>query len=165
MGGKRHSLGTGLTAPQTIGIRLGELETLVGAELGPSPWLEVDQERTDLFARATDDHQWLHTDAARAADGPFGQTIAHGLLTLALVIRFWSDLVEVEDAALTVNYGLNKVRFPAPVPTGSRIRASFRIEDVAAVDGGVQAVIGATVERADHPKPVCVAELVLRFLA
>lgn len=148
-------------------FRLSEVGSgsLGGLELGPSSWLEVTQERVDAFAAATDDRQWLHTDAARAASGPFGGTIAHGLLTLALVIRFWDELAEIEGAGLTVNYGLDRVRFPAPVPTGARIRGRLRVLEGEAVPGGAQATVEATVEREGHEKPVCVAELVLRFLA
>jgi acyl dehydratase len=135
-----------------------------GLELGPSGWRTIDQERIDAFAGATDDPQWIHTDPARAAAGPFGTTIAHGYLTLALLVPFSYDLLAVEDAALTVNYGLNRVRFPAPVPSGSRIRARFRVDGVEPVAGGTQVTLAATVEREGSEKPVCVAELVFRYL-
>ncbi|MGE5690156.1 MAG: MaoC family dehydratase, partial [Pseudomonadota bacterium] len=115
-----------------------------GLELGPSAWREVSQERIDAFAAATDDPQWIHVDPVRAADGPFGTTVAHGYLTLALLVPFASELLPVEDAALTVNYGLNRVRFPAAVPSGSRIRARVRVEAVADVAGGTQVTLGAT---------------------
>ena len=105
----------------------------------------------------------IHVDPDFAATGPFGTTVAHGLLTLSLIVRFWSEVAEPHDGT-TLNYGLNKVRFPAPVPVGSRIRASFRVESVEPVPGGTQAAIAATVEREGHDKPVCVAELLLRFL-
>jgi acyl dehydratase len=137
---------------------------LVGIELGPTGWLEVTQARVDEFARATDDPQWIHTDPERAAAGPFGGTIAHGFLTLSLCVPFLYELMPDRGFALTVNYGVNRVRFPAPVPVGSRIRASFRLESVAEVSGGEQAVIVATVEREGGEKPVCVAELVVQFL-
>ena len=137
---------------------------LVGAELGPSGWLEVGQERIDLFARATSDPQWIHTDPERAAAGPFGTTIAHGFLTLSLCVPLLSELLPVDGYRLTVNYGVNRVRFPAPVPAGSRVRARFRVESVEEVAGGDQAVIVATVEREGGEKPVCVAELVVRHL-
>jgi acyl dehydratase len=135
-----------------------------GLELGPSRWVEVDQERVDRFASATEDAQWIHTNRERAAAGPFGTTIAHGFLTLSLLPELWFEVAGDTGHHLTVNYGVNRVRFPAPVPVGSRVRARFRIEDVEGVDGGQQARIAATVERDGHEKPVCVAELVFRFL-
>ena len=140
-----------------------QLET--GLELGPSRWLEVDQDRIDSFASATEDSQWIHTNRERAAAGPFGVPIAHGFLTLALLPELWFDLFGDGGYALTVNYGVNHVRFPAPVPVGSRVRASFRVEGVEELSGGEQARITATVEREGGDKPVCVAELVFRFLA
>ena len=138
------------------------LET--GLELGPSRWLEVDQDRIDSFASATEDSQWIHTNRERAAAGPFGVPIAHGFLTLSLLPELWFELHGDGGYALTVNYGVNRVRFPAPVPVGSRVRASFRVEDVQEVSGGEQARITATIEREGGDKPVCVAELVFRFL-
>jgi acyl dehydratase len=134
-----------------------------GLEVGPSAWREVEQSRIDAFAGATDDHQWIHVDPARAASGPFGTTIAHGYLTLSLLVPFAYELLPVEDASSTINYGLNRVRFPAPLPVGSRIRARFRVEDVAEVEGGVQVTLAATVEREGSEKPVCAAELVFRY--
>jgi acyl dehydratase len=135
-----------------------------GTELGPSRWVEVDQARIDTFAAATEDSQWIHTNRERAAAGPFGTTIAHGFLTLSLLPDLWFEVAGDGGFSVTVNYGLNRVRFPAPVPVGSRVRASFRIEEVEPFDGGEQARIAATVEREGVPKPVCVAELVFRFL-
>ena len=135
-----------------------------GLELGPSRWLEVDQARIDSFASATEDSQWIHTNRERAAAGPFGVPIAHGFLTLSLLPELWFELFGDGGYELTVNYGVNRVRFPAPVPVGSRVRASFRVEDVHEVAGGVQARIAATIEREGGEKPVCVAELVFRFL-
>jgi acyl dehydratase len=135
-----------------------------GTELGPSRWLEVTQERIDEFADCTEDWQPIHVDPDAAAAGPYGTTIAHGFLTLSLLICLWID-VAGQSAEPSVNYGLDRVRFPAPVPSGSRIRARFRVESVEPVNGGSQARIAATVEREGHEKPVCVAELVLRFLA
>ena len=135
-----------------------------GLELGPSEWREVTQERIDAFAAATDDPQWIHVDRERAAAGPFGTTIAHGYLTLALLVPFSYELVHVEDAPLTLNYGLNRVRFPAPLPSGSRVRARFRVEGVDEVAGGTQVTMAATVEREGAEKPVCVAELVFRYV-
>jgi acyl dehydratase len=135
-----------------------------GEELGPSRWLEVTQERVDAFAAATEDAQWIHVNRQRAAEGPFGTTIAHGFLTLSLLPELWFELAGDGGYRLTVNYGVNRVRFPAPVPVGSRVRAQFRVEEVVAVDGGDQARIAATIEREGGTKPVCVAELVFRFL-
>jgi acyl dehydratase len=137
---------------------------VAGEELGPSRWLEVTQERVDAFAAATEDAQWIHVNRQRAAEGPFGSTIAHGFLTLSLLPELWFELAGDGGYRLTVNYGVNRVRFPAPVPVGARVRARFRIEEVAAVDGGDQARIAATIERDGETKPVCVAELVFRFL-
>jgi acyl dehydratase len=134
-----------------------------GLELGPSKWLEITQDRIDRFADATDDHQWIHVDPERAAQGPFGTTIAHGYLTLSLLVPFSYELLAVEGTRMGINYGVNRVRFPAPVPVGSRLRARFRLENVTEVDGGVQVEANATVEREGQEKPVCAAELVFRF--
>ena len=140
------------------------IDDLVGQEL-VSPWREIAQERVDLFAEATDDAQWIHVDAERAAQGPFGTTIAHGFLTLSLVVPLFTEaLPPLEGYSLTVNYGLNRVRFTAPVPVGSRIRGRFRVEGVEPVSGGVQAKVAATIEREGQEKPVCVAEALFRFL-
>ena len=135
-----------------------------GLELGPSRWVEVDQGRIERFASATEDSQWIHTNRERAA-GPYGGPIAHGFLTLSLLPELWFELFGDGGYSLTVNYGVNRVRFPAPVPVGSRVRASFKIEDVEEVSGGEQARIAATIEREGEDKPVCVAELVFRFLS
>ena len=140
------------------------IRDLDGLELGPSAWQEITQERVDAFAEATGDRQWIHTDPARAAAGPFGTTIAHGYLTLSLCASLLGEVLHVDGYALTVNYGVNRVRFPAPVPVGSRVRGRFTVVSVDEVAGGEQAVIEATVEREGSEKPVCVAELVLRFL-
>jgi acyl dehydratase len=126
--------------------------------------VEVGQDRVDAFAGATEDSQWIHTNRQKAAAGPFGTTIAHGFLTLSLLPALWFEVAGDGDHPLTINYGVNRVRFPAPVPVGSRVRASFRVEEVTPVDGGEQARIAATLEREGHEKPVCVAELVFRFL-
>jgi acyl dehydratase len=137
---------------------------LVGQELA-SDWLEITQARIDEFARATDDPQWIHTDPVRAAEGPFGATIAHGFLTLSLVVPLFEQALPTLDGyRLSVNYGLNRVRFPAPVPVGSRVRARFVVEDVEEVSGGEQARVAATIEREGQEKPVCVAEALFRFL-
>ncbi len=140
-----------------------ELKAAVGEQLGHSDWLEVDQKRIDLFAEATGDHQWIHVDPARAAAGPFGTTIAHGYLTLSLLPLFGPQLIAVEGVRMGVNYGTNKVRFPAPVPVGSRLRATAKITGVDEVTDGVQVSVGFTVEREGGAKPVCVAESVSRY--
>ena len=137
---------------------------LLGREL-VSDWFSIEQERIDEFARATDDPQWIHTDPVRAAEGPFGATIAHGFLTLSLVVPLFEQALPTLDGyRLSVNYGLNRVRFPAPVPAGSRVRARFVVEDVEEVSGGEQARVAATIEREGQEKPVCVAEALFRFL-
>lgn len=135
-----------------------------GAEFGPSSWIEVSQERINAFADATEDHQWIHVDLERAKDGPFGGTIGHGYLTLSLLpVMSYEVMPRREGVRLSVNYGLNRVRFPAPVPSGSRVRGTFRVESVDEFDGGVQATMTATIERDGGEKPVCVAELVFRY--
>jgi len=139
-----------------------ELET--GAEFGPSSWIEVSQERIDSFAETTGDHQWIHVDRDRAASGPFGTTIGHGYLTLSLLpVMSYEVVPRQEGGGMSVNYGLNRVRFPAPVPSGSRVRGTFRVDSVDAFDGGFQATMTATIEREGGEKPVCVAELVFRY--
>jgi acyl dehydratase len=138
---------------------------LIGQEL-LSPWREVAQSRIDEFARATDDAQWIHVDPEAAAAGPFGTTIAHGYLTLSLVVPMFAEaLPPLEGYGMTLNYGLNRVRFTAPVLSGSRIRGRFRVEEVEPVADGVQARVAATIEREGEEKPACVAELLFRFLA
>jgi acyl dehydratase len=145
---------------------LAELKTLVGRDLGHSPWLEIDQSRVDTFADATDDRQWIHVDPERARTGPFGGTIAHGFLTLSLLIPLWSEMLTVEGVSTRVNYGLNKVRFTTPVPVGSKIRAAATLVSVDDVPGnGVQAVIDFVVERDASDKPCCVAQAVHRYYA
>ena len=135
----------------------------VGDVFGPSDWLEIDQERIDRFAAATDDHQWIHVDPELAAQGPFGTTIAHGFLTLSLLVRFWYEVgPSFEGYRLGLNYGVNRVRFPAPVPVGSRIRGRFTVQAVEQVEGGIQVVLEGVAEREGQEKPVCVAELVFR---
>ncbi|MEU5610678.1 MaoC family dehydratase [Streptomyces sparsogenes] len=141
-----------------------ELRAAVGEDLGPSDWLEVDQKRIDLFADATGDHQWIHVDPEKAATGPFGTTIAHGYLTLSLLPAFTPQLLTVEGVRMGINYGVNKVRFPSPVPVGSRLRATGRVAEVTEVaDGGFQVTLVVTVEREGGDKPVCVAESVARY--
>jgi acyl dehydratase len=140
------------------------LRDAIGKTLGPSAWLTIDQARIDLFADATDDHQWIHVDVERARAGPFGAPIAHGYLTLSLLSHFLPQLLAVPTARMGVNYGCNKVRFPAPVPVGSRIRASGEIQGVEDVPGGVQVVVRVTVEIEGGAKPACVADSVSRFV-
>ncbi|WP_030661881.1 MaoC family dehydratase [Streptomyces rimosus] len=152
-----------MAQPRVFGS-LDELRNAVGEDLGTSDWLEVDQKRIDLFADATGDHQWIHVDPERAAAGPFGATIAHGYLTLALLPALVPQLLRVDNVKMGINYGVNKVRFPAPVPVGSRLRATARIADVTEVPGGVQLATAVTVEREGGDKPVCVAETLSRFL-
>ncbi len=134
-----------------------------GLELGPSEWIEIDQERINGFAGSTGDNQWIHVDPERAAAGPFGTTIAHGFLTLSLLPEIWFELAGDAGYRMAINYGVNRVRFPAPVPVGSRVRARFRVDEVTEVSGGEQAVVEGTVEREGEEKPVCVAQLVFRF--
>ena len=134
-----------------------------GAEYGPSPWVEIDQARIDAFAAATEDRQSIHVDPELAASGPFGTTVAHGFLTLSLVVHLWNQVAPRWEG-VTVNYGLNRVRFPAPVPAGSRVRGGFRVEGVEDVAGGRQATVAATIEREGGERPVCIAELLLRFV-
>ncbi len=136
------------------------LSELVGLELGPTAWIEVTQERIDAFAAATDDPQWIHVDPERAAEGPFGTTIAHGFLTLSLCVPMLYEVLP-SGGGFAVNYGVNRVRFPAPVPSGSRVRGRFRVLDVEASTHGERARIEATIERDGGERPVCVAELVV----
>jgi acyl dehydratase len=141
---------------------LAALPSLVGQEIGTSDWITVDQQRIDGFAHATGDHQWIHVDPVRAAAGPFGATIAHGFLTLALLPEMAATAFDVADARMGVNYGLNRVRFPAPVPVGSRLRGHFKLLAVEPIEGGVQMTTEVTMERQGSTKPVCVAESLAR---
>jgi acyl dehydratase len=134
-----------------------------GAEFGPSSWVEVSQARIDAFAEATGDHQWIHVDRERAAAGPFGTTIGHGYLTLSLLPAMSYEVVPRQEGGMGINYGLNRVRFPAPVPSGSRVRGTFRVDSIDAFDGGFQATMTATIELEGAAKPVCVAEVVFRY--
>jgi acyl dehydratase len=133
-----------------------------GDTFGPSSWIDIPQERIGAFADATDDHQWIHVDPERAKEGPFGTTIAHGYLTLSLLPVASYEVVP-RQAGMSINYGLNRVRFPAPVPVGSRVRATFEVLEVEEQDWGGQATMKATVEREGGDKPVCVAEIVFRY--
>jgi acyl dehydratase len=144
---------------------LAELPSLKGQVLGVSEWFEVTQDRVNTFADATDDHQWIHVDPERAAaESPFGGPVGHGFLTLSLFVPMYSQVLVVTDAAMGVNYGLNKVRFPAPVPVGSKIRLTATLIDVEEVKGGVvQLVVGGVIEREGSDKPVCVLESLTRL--
>jgi acyl dehydratase len=142
--------------------KLSDLRALVGSVLGTSEWLSIDQQRIDQFAKVTGDDQWIHVDPVRAAAGPFGTTIAHGHLTLSLLPVMVMTAFKIRDVRMTVNYGLNRVRFPAPVPVGSRLRGHFKLTSVEPIPGGTQALVEVTVEREGHSKPVCVAESVAR---
>lgn len=148
----------------TTTTTLAELPGLTGTELGTSDWIEVTQDRVDTFADATGDHQWIHVDVERAkAESPFGGPIGHGYLTLSLLIPMWSQVLTVSDSTMAVNYGLNKVRFPAPVPVGSKVRLTATLAAVDKVTGGLQVTAAAVVEREGGDKPVCIAEPVFRF--
>jgi acyl dehydratase len=148
----------------TVIDTLDGLTGLIGQRLEPSSWVEVDQQRIDAFADATGDHQWVHTDPARAKDGPFGGTIAHGYLTLSLLIPMWTEILDVREVTTKVNYGLNKVRFPAPVPAGSKLRATATLAAVDPVPGGAQLTADIAIEVEGTPKPACVAQLLVQFL-
>ena len=143
---------------------LDDVAASVGEELGSSDWLTIDQERVDRFAEATGDHQWIHVDVERAKTGPFGGTIAHGYLTLSLLPLLGAQVFALETPGAKLNYGVNKVRFPAPVPVGSRIRAHAKVAGVADLPTGKQLTLGWTIEIEDHPKPGCVAETVVLLL-
>ncbi len=133
----------------------------VGDTFGPSSWIEITQEKINLFADATGDHQWIHVDPEKAKDGPFGTTIGHGYLTLSL-LPVASYEVLPRSGRMGINYGVNRVRFPSPVPVGSRVRATFEVKELEQFDGGTQQTYVATVERDGQEKPVCVAEVVFR---
>ena len=141
---------------------LADLQARVGEEVGVSEWITVDQNRINLFADATGDHQWIHIDAERAAKGPFGTTIAHGFLTLSLRPEMSASAFKVLDTRMGVNYGLDRVRFPAPVPSGSRLRGRFKLLKYEPLEGGAQLTVEVTMEREGSAKPVCVAESVAR---
>jgi acyl dehydratase len=141
---------------------LEDLQALVGHELGVSDWTVVDQQRIDRFAQATGDTQWIHVDPVRAAAGPFGATIAHGFLTLSLLPEMAASAFEVQDARIGVNYGLDRVRFPATVPVGSRLRGAFKLLAFTPIPGGAQMTVEVTMTREGADKPVCVAESLLR---
>ena len=145
---------------------LDELRALAGADLGTSEWFEVTQDRVNLFADATDDHQWIHTDPERAAEGPFGGPIAHGYLTLSLLIPLFNELLEVRGVRMSVNYGLERVRFPSPVRVGGKIRLLGTVDSVEDVAGnGVQMALAFTIEIDGGTKPACVAKALYRHYA
>jgi acyl dehydratase len=144
---------------------IAELQPLVGQDIATSEWITVTQERIQLFADATNDHQWIHLDAERAKAGPFKTTIAHGYLTLSLLPELSASAFEVRGTRMGVNYGLNKVRFPAPVPSGSRLRGHFKLLAYEPLDGGAQLTFQVTMEREGSDKPVCVAESLARRFA
>jgi acyl dehydratase len=141
-----------------------ELASSVGADLGTTDWITVTQEQVDKFADATLDHQWIHTDGERARNGPFGAPIAHGYLTLSLASHFLSDLAKVEGISMGINYGVDKVRFPSPVPVGSRLRGHGQVVEVKEVPGGVQAVVRVTIERDGADKPAAIVDTVSRYI-
>ena len=150
----------------TTTTTLAELPSLKGQLLGASEWFEITQQRVNTFADATDDHQWIHVDVERASrESPFGGPIGHGFLTLSLFVTMWSQVLVVTDAGMAVNYGLNKVRFPAPVPVGSKVRLTATLVDVEEVKGGLQLTVGGVIEREGGDKPVCVLESVTRLYA
>ena len=144
--------------------RLADLASFEGREIGTSDWVAIDQSRIDLFARATGDAQWIHVDAARAAAGPFGATVAHGFLTLSLLSELSAAAFRIADVRMGLNYGLNRVRFPSPVPVGSRLRAVCVLDKFEAIAGGAQLTLTVTVEREGGAKPACVAEWITRHL-
>ncbi|CCG01277.1 MaoC family dehydratase [Blastococcus saxobsidens] len=148
----------------TTTTTMAELDGLIGTELGTSDWYEVTQDHVNLFADATGDHQWIHVDVERATkESPFGGPIAHGYLTLSLLVPLLGQVIAVSDTVMGVNYGLNKVRFPSPVPVGSRVRLTATLAKVEEVAGGKQLTFSCVVERDGGDKPVCIAEPVYRY--
>jgi acyl dehydratase len=155
---------TDTTITPTVVRGADEIRALAGTDLGVSAWVDVTQERIDSFAGATGDHQWIHVDPVRAAAGPFGRTIAHGYLTLSLVAPLFGELLEFRGGAMTLNYGLNKVRFPAPVVVGSRIRLHGQVLAVTELPAGAELTVDLTVEVEGSAKPACVAQAVYRHI-
>lgn len=149
----------------TTTVAYADVAGLAGTDLGYSEWLEVTQDRVDTFADATDDHQWIHVDPVKAADGPFGAPIAHGFLSLSLAVKFWSELLEVDGVTTKVNYGLDKVRFISPVKVGSRVRMNAVIAEVTEVTGGYQLAVDQTIEIDGGAKPAVAARGLYRFYA
>lgn len=149
----------------TTTVAYADLPSLVGKDLGYTEWREITQDRVNTFADATDDHQWIHTEPERAKDGPFGGAIAHGFLTLSLLIPLWTELLEVEGVSTKVNYGLDKVRFVSPVKVGARIRMTATIAEANEVPGGYQLVVDATIETEGGTKPAVVVRSLQRLYA
>lgn len=143
---------------------LDEFVAATGSQLGPTDWLPVEQDRVNKFADATDDHQWIHVDPEQAANGPFGGTIAHGLLTLSLLPHFMHELYTVSNVAMAINYGFNKVRFITPVRVGAKIRARAEIANVQKLEGAVQATMVTTIEVEGSQKPAAVIESIIRYV-
>jgi acyl dehydratase len=143
-------------------MKIRDLESRVGQEIAVSPWVEMAQERIDLFAKATEDFQWIHVDPVRARQSPFGSTIAHGFLTLSMLPKLTESTFEFSDRKMGVNYGLNKVRFTAPVPAGAKIRGRFTLAKYEKLEGGVQTTWSVVLEREGGDKPVMVAESISR---
>ncbi len=144
---------------------VADLADAVGTDLGVTEWLTVDQERIDRFADATGDHQWIHVDVEAAKEGPFGTTIGHGYLTMALCAPFLGQLLTVEHISMGINYGVDKARFVAPVPAGARVRGNGQVLGVTEIPGGVQVVVRLTIELEGSPKPAAVVDTVSRYLA
>jgi len=143
-------------------MKIRDLESRVGQEIAVSPWVEMPQERIDLFAKATEDFQWIHVDPVKARQSPFGSTIAHGFLTLSMLPKLTESTFEFSDRKMGVNYGLNKVRFTAPVPAGAKIRGRFTLAKYEKLEGGVQTTWSVVVEREGGDKPAMVAETISR---
>jgi acyl dehydratase len=152
-----------MATDQVVISGLDELKSRIGEEIAVSDWREVTQEDIDTFAEVTGDDQWIHVDTERAKDTPFGGTIAHGFFTLSLAPRFSYDLMKMEGVAFGLNYGLNKVRFPAPLPVGSKVRMRMQLQNVEDIQGGAQVTMALTFETEGGEKPVCVAETLARF--
>ncbi|SMX98658.1 MaoC family dehydratase [Brevibacterium antiquum] len=139
---------------------IDEITSLVGTELGSSEWTTIDQEAINTFADVTDDHQWIHIDEQRAAEGPYGSTIVHGFFTLSLIPKFSSEIFTIEGVSIRVNYGLNKVRFAQPVPVGSRLRGTVSVNEVIPGDKGTQVILKHVIEIEGEERPACIAEVV-----
>ena len=148
----------------SVSVHYNELESLIGKNIGSTDWMRITQERINTFAEATDDPQWLHVDPERAKDGPYGTTVAHGYLTLSLIVPLFTDLLQADGVTAKVNYGLNKVRFPAPVKVDSNIRLTVTIVDVQQTkDGGKEITFDGSMEVEGLDRPACVAQPVFRF--
>ena len=139
---------------------IDEIESLVGTELGSSEWMTIDQAAINTFADVTSDHQWIHIDEQRAADGPYGSTIVHGFFTLSLIPKFSSEIFTIEGVSIRVNYGLNKVRFAQPVPVNSRLRGTVSVNEVTRGDKGTQVILKHVIEIEGEERPACIAEVV-----